>query len=171
MPVVKSVTPLLVTAFLICACKSTPKKVEPPPAPKVEAPPPIAAPEPPAPEPVVSATPTDNGEEMVVAVIPELAFRAAPSRRGHIIDGLPYLTRVLVLDKSGPKDLSRGLDGSWYKIRYGGRTGYVFGTYLRGLDETHAFRLKRRRAIKIAAPKNSGNMAAYSHFKMHKHKH
>jgi len=166
MPVVKSVTILVITTLFICGCKSAPKKVDPPPVPKVEAPPPaIEA------APVVSAAPVEEGEEMIVAVIPELAFRTKPSRRGHIIDGLPYLTKVLVLDKTGPKGVSRGLAGRWYKIRYGGRTGFAFGAYLRGLDETHAFRLKKRRAIKIAAPKNSDNSAAYENFKMHRHKH
>lgn len=130
--------------FALCfcfaaSCKSAPAKpVEPVPAPPiVEAPPP---------QPIVRAMP--EAGPMEVAVVSELALRVAPGRKSNFIRAIPYGATVEVLDRFGPDDMARGIEGKWFKVAYRGKTGWVFGGFLREVGEQHRYRLKGRRAIK-----------------------
>lgn len=86
---------------------------------------------------------------MEVAVVSELALRVAPGRKSNFIRAIPYGATVEVLDRFGPDDMARGVEGKWYKVAYRGKTGWVFGGFLREVGEAHRFRLKGRRAIRV----------------------
>jgi len=86
---------------------------------------------------------------MEVAVISELALRVAPGRKSNFIRAIPYGAKVQVLDRFGPDDMARGVEGKWYKVAYRGKTGWVFGGFMREVGEGHRYRLKGRRAIRV----------------------
>lgn len=129
-------------ALCICIgvnCKSAPPKpIEPPPAPVAQTP--IA-------EPVSRVLP--SADEMQVAVIGELAMRAAPGRKSQYIMAMPYGAKVQIVDRFGPEDLARGVEGHWYRVSYRGKTGWAFGGFLREPGERHRYRLKGRRAVRV----------------------
>lgn len=125
---------------VVVNCKSAPAKpVEPPPA--------LTVVETPPPEPVARAMP--EAGPMEVAVISELALRVAPGRKSNFIRAIPYGATVQVLDRFGPDDIARSVEGKWYKVSYRGKTGWVFGGFLREVGEEHRYRLKGRRAIRV----------------------
>ena len=127
------------SSCLALGCKSAPPKVvEPVPAPlAVEEPVP----------PVARSVPVS--EVMEVAVVPELALRAAPGRKSKYITAMPYGAKVQVVDRFGPDDIARSVEGKWYKVSYRGRAGWAFGGFLREPGEEHRYRLRRRRAIRV----------------------
>lgn len=128
---------LTLCTVVVWACKTTPKKEEPPPLPVVTEP---------IPEPVVAkrAAPVIEEEPMEVAVRPELVLRATPGRSGKILDAIPYGAGVMVVDRSASEDGVR-----WLKVKYRDKTGYVFAKYLRSPGEKRNYsvtkRVKRKR--------------------------
>jgi hypothetical protein len=99
------------------------------------------------PPPVTRSVPVT--EVMQVAVMPELALRAAPGRKSRYITAMPYGAEVQIIDRFGPDDIARSVEGKWYKVSYRGKTGWAFGGFLREPGEEHRYRLKRRRAIRV----------------------
>lgn len=85
---------------------------------------------------------------MQVAVLGELALRVAPGRKSNFIRAIPYGATVQVIDRFGPDDIARGVEGKWCKVSYRGKTGWVFGGFLREVGEEHRYRLKGRRAFR-----------------------
>lgn len=97
--------------------------------------------------PTARALPT--AEQMQVAVLGELALRVAPGRKSNFIRAIPYGATVEVIDRFGPDDIARGIEGKWYKVAYRGKTGWAFGGFLREPDQRHRYRIGRRRAVRI----------------------
>jgi len=131
-----------VFGFALCAglaqnCKSAPAKTV-----ETQLPPQVAEP-----QPVARTLPAP--EQMQVAVLGELALRVAPGRKSNFIRAIPYGATVEVIDRFGPDDVARGVEGKWYKVAYAGRTGWAFGGFLREVDEQHRYRIGRRRAVRI----------------------
>ncbi len=60
-----------------------------------------------------------------------LRFRSAPRLSARSLGTIPHKTRVTVLGESGPARVVGGRHGRWTRIRWGRRTGWVFGGFLK----------------------------------------
>jgi uncharacterized protein YgiM (DUF1202 family) len=59
-----------------------------------------------------------------------IRFRSGPGTNYEKLDLLNKGTRIEVLDTNGPEDFLNKESGRWYKIRYGGREGWLFGPFV-----------------------------------------
>lgn len=101
----------------------------------------------PQPVPTKRAQPIVDEQEMEVAVVGGLNYRAKPGLEGRVLGALPYRSRVTVLDRTAPEEM-RGVKGKWFKISYRGETGYVNSKYLREAGESQVIQATQSRARK-----------------------
>jgi hypothetical protein len=59
-----------------------------------------------------------------------IRFRSGPGTNYEKLDLLSKGTRIEVLDTNGPEAFLNNANGRWYKIRYGGREGWIFGAFV-----------------------------------------
>ncbi|MCB1144258.1 MAG: SH3 domain-containing protein [Leptospiraceae bacterium] len=59
-----------------------------------------------------------------------IRFRSGPGTQYQKLDLLSKGTRIEVLDTNGPEAFLNNARGRWYKIRYGGREGWIFGAFV-----------------------------------------
>lgn len=59
-----------------------------------------------------------------------LSFRDKPSIRSKQIDLIPNGTKLQILDKEGDIIKINGKKGSWIKVKYNKKPGWVFGGFL-----------------------------------------
>jgi hypothetical protein len=59
-----------------------------------------------------------------------LNLRSEPSVRSRIICALPFLTKVIIIDKDDNFVIIDGIKSQWYKVNIENNTGWLFGGYL-----------------------------------------
>jgi len=64
-----------------------------------------------------------------------LRMRDGPSLSSNIIARIPDRSKVFIIEYSDKIDIVNGQSGNWCKIRYDGKTGWVWGYYIRNGEE------------------------------------
>lgn len=98
------------------------------------------------------AQPVPDIQEMEVAVVGGLNYRAAPGLGGKILGAIPYRSRITVLDRAGEEN-ANAVKGKWFKIRYQGKIGYVNSKYLREPGASQVMYVKQNRTRRKPARK------------------
>ncbi|OJJ15088.1 hypothetical protein BKI52_40190 [marine bacterium AO1-C] len=70
------------------------------------------------------------GEAATVNAPSGLTLRSTPKTEGEQVTLIPNKEAVTILDKNGPGATIDGKSGSWYKIKYKEKEGYVFSAFL-----------------------------------------
>lgn len=73
---------------------------------------------------------TSLGEAATVNTPSGLTMRAEPKTDGEQVTLVPNKEAVTILDKNGPGATIGGKSGSWYKVKYKDKEGYVFSAFL-----------------------------------------
>jgi len=73
---------------------------------------------------------TSLGEAATVNAASGLTLRATPKTDGAQVSLIPNKEAVTILDKNGPGATIDGKSGSWYKVKYKEKEGYVFSAFL-----------------------------------------
>ncbi|MCB1189712.1 MAG: SH3 domain-containing protein [Leptospiraceae bacterium] len=60
-----------------------------------------------------------------------LVMRERPGQNYKKIAIIPYDSKVMILDHTGPNDEFEGIKGSWVKVDYNGKQGWVFSGFLK----------------------------------------
>lgn len=81
----------------------------------------------------VSATAQNQTEFMNVLATNGLNMRSKPEATARIVSKVAYGKRVEVLEKIDTQLKLGWITDNWYKVRYRGREGYIFGGYLSDL--------------------------------------
>ena len=74
---------------------------------------------------------TALGEVATVNTPSGLTLRATPKTDGEQVSLIPNKEAVTILDKNGPGATIGGKSGSWYKVKYKEKEGYVFSAFLK----------------------------------------
>mgnify|MGYP001040775634 FL=1 len=70
------------------------------------------------------------GEVAMVNAPSGLTLRSTPKTEGTQVTLIPNKETVTILDKNGPGATIGGKSGSWYKVKYQEKEGYVFSAFL-----------------------------------------
>ena len=62
-----------------------------------------------------------------------LKMRLAPNMESRTIKIIPFAEKVLVEERDSTSQMVEWLEGSWVKVKYEGREGYVFDAFLTSL--------------------------------------
>ena len=77
----------------------------------------------------VQTTETGNYNAFV-SVDGGLNLRSEPNSNGDIIKSIPSSTRLFVTDFNGPTDTIEEEPGNWYRVKYKGTDGWVWGNFV-----------------------------------------
>lgn len=69
-------------------------------------------------------------QEAVISSKSSLSLRSAPSKTSNKIDSIASGAKVEIIEKTSSKEIIEDKENYWYKIRFSGKEGYVFGGFL-----------------------------------------
>ncbi|NCB38372.1 MAG: SH3 domain-containing protein [Erysipelotrichia bacterium] len=74
------------------------------------------------------------GEAGIINTAGGLNLREQPAKTGKLLARLKNGTKVEILDKSGPCETVEGIKDNWLKVSVNGKTGWVFGGFIKPFD-------------------------------------
>lgn len=69
-------------------------------------------------------------QEAIITSKSSLSLRSAPSKTSNKIDSIASGAKVEIIEKTSAKEIIEDKENYWYKIRFSGKEGYVFGGFL-----------------------------------------
>ncbi|MGB0916800.1 MAG: SH3 domain-containing protein [Flavobacteriales bacterium] len=78
----------------------------------------------------LNATAQDSPKHLNVLAVNGLNMRSLPDSKARIVTKVQYGKRVEVLEKTKAQLQLGWVKDHWYKVKYRGREGYIFGGYL-----------------------------------------
>ena len=64
-----------------------------------------------------------------------LVLRSSATAKSKKITTIPYNAKVQIINNNGPRETIYGISSNWYKIKYKNKTGWVFGGFLKILNQ------------------------------------
>ena len=81
----------------------------------------------------LNATAQDNPKYLNVLAVNGLNMRSQPEATSRVVTKVAYGKRVEVLEKTKTELQLGWIKDNWFKVKYRGREGYIFGGYLNQL--------------------------------------
>ena len=81
-----------------------------------------------------NATAQDNTSHLNVLAVNGLNMRSQPESKSRVVTKVPYGKQVEILEKTDNELQLGWVQDNWYKVRFRGREGYIFGGYLSRLN-------------------------------------
>lgn len=82
----------------------------------------------------VNAMAQDNPSHLNVLAVNGLNMRSQPESKSRVVTKVPYGKQVEIIEKTDNELQLGWVKDNWYKIRFRGREGYIFGGYLSKLN-------------------------------------
>jgi uncharacterized protein YgiM (DUF1202 family) len=76
----------------------------------------------------------DNPSHLNVLAVNGLNVRSQPESKSRVVTKVPYGKQVEIIEKTDNELQLGWVKDNWYKIRFRGREGYIFGGYLSKLN-------------------------------------
>jgi uncharacterized protein YgiM (DUF1202 family) len=76
----------------------------------------------------------DNPSHLNVLAVNGLNMRSQPESKSRVVTKVPYGKQVEILEKTDNQLQLGWVQDKWYKVRFRGREGYIFGGYLSKLN-------------------------------------
>ena len=79
----------------------------------------------------------DAKNEKVIGIVESkdgMNLREGASKTTKLIDFMPYLSQVIILEMNGPEETLHNVKSRWFKIKYMNKEGWVFGGFVRVIN-------------------------------------